>query len=81
MLNPAKDSVNPSVVASSDDDNAWLDRYQRLIPVSRDNLINNLLEREHAELAVQRAECEDSEIPFIEQEQRFYRLSDLLFGF
>ena len=68
----SKDSINPSVVTSTDDDNDWLDRYQRLIPVSRDNLIDNLLEREQAELAVQRAECEDSEIPFIEQEKRFY---------
>jgi len=65
----SKDSINPSVVTSTDDDNDWLDRYQRLIPVSRDNLISNLLEREQAELAVQRAECEDSEIPFIEQAQ------------
>lgn len=67
----AKDSVNPSVVAqlASDDDNDWLDRYQRLIPVNRVTLIANVIEREEAELTVQRDECEDSEIPFIEQAQ------------
>jgi len=67
----AKDSVNPSVVAqlTSDDDNDWLDRYQRLIPVNRATLIANVIEREEAELTVQRDECEDSEIPFIEQAQ------------
>jgi len=67
----AKDSVNPSVVAqlANDDDDDWLDRYQRLIPVNRATLIANVIEREEAELTVQRDECEDSEIPFIEQAQ------------
>jgi hypothetical protein len=68
----AKDSVNPSVVAqlaNDDDDDDWLDRYQRLIPVNRATLIANVIEREQAELTVQRDECEDSEIPFIEQAQ------------
>ena len=62
----AKDSVNPSIVTKVESSD-WLDRYQRLIPIKRDQLLENVVDRECAELSVQRSECEDSEVPFVEQ--------------
>ena len=61
----SKDSVNPSIVTKAESSD-WLDRYQRLIPITRDQLLENVIDRECAELSVQRSECEDSEVPFVE---------------
>ena len=45
----------------------WINRYERVVPISRASLIENILDREEAELGCQMAECEPSEVPFIEQ--------------
>lgn len=45
----------------------WLNRYERVVPVSRAALVENILDREEAELCCQLADCEPSEVPFIEQ--------------
>lgn len=68
----AKDSINPEKNAGNQPGH-WLDRHQRLLPVSTNDFIKNVLEIEEIELLVQRDECEESEIPFIEQAQQMLR--------
>lgn len=54
-------------VPQSETTQNWINRYERVVPISRASLIENILDREEAELGCQLAECEPSEVPFIEQ--------------
>jgi len=72
-----KDSINPiknNQMALESNGGDWLDRHQRLIPVSTDEFIKNIIDTEEVQLIIQRDECEDSEIPFIEQAQEMLRV-------
>lgn len=75
----SKNSITPSVfmresnIDSSSDGQNWFDRHQRLIIMKREVLVSNILDSEDVQLVAQRAECEASEIPFIEQAQELIR--------
>merc|ERR1712228_555860 len=45
----------------------WLSRYDRVISVSASSILENVLEREEIELVCQTSDCEESEVPFIDQ--------------
>lgn len=62
-------SIYKPVIQQTASSMPWLDRYQRVIGVTKDELMKNITDREEIELIVQRNECEDSEIPFVEQAQ------------
>ena len=71
-----KDSINPvkNVVGmETGSEYEWLDRHQRLVPVSTADFIKNIIDTEEVQLVIQRDECEDSEIPFVEQAQEMLR--------
>lgn len=68
-----KNSINPVKNVSVFDGENWLDRHQRLIPVSSTDFVKNIIDIEEVQLMIQREECEDSEIPFVEQAQEMLR--------
>lgn len=45
----------------------WLNRYERVISVSSEEILENIIEREEVQLVCQTVESEESEIPFIDQ--------------
>lgn len=68
-----KHSINPVKNVQVFDAENWLDRHQRLIPVSTTDFVKNIIDIEEVQLMIQREECEDSEIPFVEQAQEMLR--------
>ena len=68
-----RDSINPVKNVPVFDAENWLDRHQRLIPVSTNDFVKNIIDLEEVQLMIQREECEDSEIPFVEQAQEMLR--------
>jgi len=71
-----KNSINPVKnvpMVNGSENNNWLDRHQRLIPVSTDDFVKNIIDIEEIQLMIQRDECEESEIPFVEQAQEMLR--------
>jgi hypothetical protein len=68
-----RDSINPVKNVPTFDAENWLDRHQRLIPVSTNDFVKNIIDIEEVQLMIQREECEDSEIPFVEQAQEMLR--------
>lgn len=68
-----RDSINPVKNVPIFDAENWLDRHQRLIPVSTNDFVKNIIDLEEVQLMIQREECEDSEIPFVEQAQEMLR--------
>jgi len=68
-----KNSINPVKNVQVFDAENWLDRHQRLIPVSTTDFVKNIIDIEEVQLMIQREECEDSEIPFVEQAQEMLR--------
>lgn len=45
----------------------WISRYDRVIATSATSILENVLDREEAELTCQTSDCEESEVPFIDQ--------------
>ena len=45
----------------------WLGRYERVVPLSDEAILEKIIEKEEIELAIQEAECEESEKPFVSQ--------------
>jgi len=68
-----KNSITPVKNVPVFDAENWLDRHQRLIPVSTNDFVKNIIDIEEVQLMIQREECEDSEIPFVEQAQEMLR--------
>lgn len=58
----------------------WISRYDRVISVSAVSILENVLDREEAELACQSSECEESEVPFIDQAKDLLKSRQLALG-
>jgi hypothetical protein len=72
----SKDSTNPAInnpAVTESGNESWLDRHRRVLGVTKEELMKHVTDREEVELVVQREECEQSEIPFVEQAQQLVK--------